>query len=63
MHELDLLDGMLREVDWLRESATQRRRMRSLRSGQPASVRPLFCEVVIEWDDATLDSAAESVGC
>ena len=63
MHELDLLDGMLREVDWLRESAILRRRLRSLVPERLPISSPLFCEVVIEWDDATLDSHAESVGC
>jgi hypothetical protein len=63
MHKLGLLEGLLRDLRWLRESATLRRRTRSLWSGQPASARPLFCEVVIEWGDATLDSDTELVGC
>ena len=60
---MDELDGMLRNLRWLQESATLRRRTRSLWSGQAAAVRPLFCEVVIEWDDSTLDGVAESIGC
>jgi hypothetical protein len=63
MHALEILDGLLRDLHWLRASATLRRRTRSLWSGQASAMRPLFCEVVIEWDGATLDGAAESVGC
>lgn len=63
MHELGLLDGLLWDLHWLRESAALRRRTGSLGSGQSAVARPLFCELVIEWEAATLDSAAESFGC
>ena len=63
MHELMLLDGLLRDLVWLRESVILRRRTRSLGSGHSDTARPLFCEVVIEWDDATLDGPAELVGC
>jgi hypothetical protein len=63
MHELDLLDGMLREVEWLWESAILRRRLRSLGLERLPISSPLFCEVVIEWDDSTLGGTAESIGC
>jgi hypothetical protein len=60
---MDELDGLLRDLRWLQESATLRSRTRSLGQGHPAMVRPLFCEVVIEWDDSTLGGTAESIGC
>jgi|GEM_PF-4935618 len=60
---MDELDRLLRDLRWLRESVALRRRARSLWSGQPTAGRPLFCEVVIEWGDATLDSDTELVGC
>jgi hypothetical protein len=63
MYATDILDGLLRDLHWLRESAALRRRTRSLWSGHSEAARPLFCEVVIEWDDATLDGPAELVGC
>lgn len=63
MHAMEILDGMLRDLGWLQESATVRRRTWSLWSRQPAAVRPLFSEVVIEWDEATSESSAELVGC
>jgi len=63
MHAVEILDGLLRDLCWLRESATLRRRTRSLWPGQAAAVRPMFCEVVIEWDDATSAGIAESAEC
>ena len=63
MHAMEMFDGLLRDLHWLRASAALRRRTRSLWPGPPAGVRPLFCEVVIEWDDVPSDGAAESFGC
>ena len=63
MHLMEILDGLLGDLHWLRESAALRRRARSLGSRQPPATRPLFFEVVIEWDDTMLDAASESVGC
>jgi len=63
MHAMEILDGLLQDLHWLRESATLRRRTRSLWSGQPSVVSPLFCEVVIEWDNATADGSAELITC
>lgn len=63
MHTMEILEGLLRDLRWLRKSATLRRRTRIVLLGKPTGVSPLFCEVFIEWDDATLDGAAESIEC
>ena len=60
---MDELDGLLRDLRWLQESATLRRRTQSLGQGHPAMVRPLFCEVVIEWDDAMLNGHEGPITC
>jgi hypothetical protein len=63
MHAVEILDGLLRDLCWLRESTTLRRRTRSLWPGQAAAVRPMFCEVVIEWDDSMSDGHEEPITC
>jgi hypothetical protein len=60
---MDELDGLLRDLRWLQESTTFRRRTRRLWPEQAAEVRPMFCEVVIEWDDAMSDGHEEPITC
>ena len=58
-----MLDGMLRDLRWLQESATCGVGRGVFGHGSPRSGEPLFSEVVIEWDEATSESSAESAGC
>ena len=55
MDRLSDLDRMLWDLCWLRESS-DRRRVGWLRE-PPQTIRPVFCEVLIEWDD--VDSSPE----
>ena len=63
MCELARLDRALRDLSWLQESFWLRYRMRRFGPEPYSSSGPLFCEVVIEWDEAGFDSPAEPVGC
>jgi hypothetical protein len=60
---MDDLDRLLRELRWLQASVDLRRRTGRLGSACPPPTVPSFCEVVIEWAEATSESSAESVGC